>query len=75
MKIYTLEAYAPAHPQTGRFVRVHCGDYESNRDSFSPSMIDAREEIHNNKKDAQVSAKTWVKTLNLTSKKKYKFQS
>lgn len=41
--VYTFEVFRPAYPQTGRQSVLHRGDFEANRDSFSPSLVFARD--------------------------------
>lgn len=41
--IYTFEHFRPAFPQTGDHVVIHRGTFEDNRESFSPSLVRARD--------------------------------
>jgi hypothetical protein len=42
---FTLELFAPAFPNKGRYVRAHRGTFEENRDFFNPSMISTKEVV------------------------------
>lgn len=64
MKAYTIEAYGPAYPQSGRFVRVHVGSEDKVRDQLSPCMIDFIEIHAENKKAALQIAEIYTRTLN-----------
>jgi len=41
--VFTFEKFRPAFPATGAKAVVHVGTFEENRDSFSPSMVFARD--------------------------------
>ena len=43
MQIYTFEHFRPAYPEQGDHAVLHRGTFDANRDSFSPSMIRARD--------------------------------
>jgi hypothetical protein len=64
MKTYTIEAYGPAYPQGGRFVRVHVGDFDKVRDRLSPCMISTEEVCAYNKQGALQLADIYIRTLN-----------
>jgi hypothetical protein len=52
MNIYTFEHFRPAYPQQGDHVVLHRGTFEANRESFSPSLVRARDFYADNDAEA-----------------------
>lgn len=61
--IYTFEHFRPAFPMTGDHVVIHHGTFEDNRDSFSPSLVRARDFYASDDADALSKGQQAAATL------------